>query len=239
VPSLERSSPAYLLEAGGRQYLIDCGSGTLHQLMRAGTSCYYLDSIFITHTHPDHIGDLIPIIHALKLPTTFRRKAPLRLFGPPGFTDFYDRCVDPVASRPKNYTVEVMEAEVQFEHHSLSVTTGATVHSDSFQSIAYRFEKDGKAFVFSGDCDYDSGIVALANGAEVLVIDCSTTNASKTAGHLSSGECGRIAEEANVKILVLSHLYPVVGTEDTRLSEARALCQADVRLAEDLMQIES
>jgi ribonuclease BN (tRNA processing enzyme) len=35
VPSLKRSAPAYYLEAGGRQILIDCGCGTLLQLEKA------------------------------------------------------------------------------------------------------------------------------------------------------------------------------------------------------------
>ena len=34
VPSLERNAPGYLLEAGSKKLLIDCGSGTLLQLER-------------------------------------------------------------------------------------------------------------------------------------------------------------------------------------------------------------
>ena len=59
VPSLKRSAPAYYLEAEGKQILIDCGGGTLLQLEKIGKSYKDIDAVFITHTHPDHIADLM------------------------------------------------------------------------------------------------------------------------------------------------------------------------------------
>lgn len=235
VPSLKRSSPAYLLETNDRQCLIDCGSGTLRQLLRAGKQCEDIDAVFVTHTHPDHIGDLIPLIHALKIPGALRRKKPLLLFGPPGIHEFYTRCVSPVATPPKHFPVEVREAGSELALGDLRVLTSPAVHTETLNSIAYRFERGARALVLSGDCDYDPGLVALADRADILVIDCSFPDRLKVQGHLSAGECGRIARAAGVRKLVLSHLYPVDASEETRLSEARAACDCEVLLAADLM----
>ncbi len=112
--------------------------------------------------------------------------------------------------------------------------TAPTVHSNRLNSVAYRFEVGGKALVLSGDCDYDPGIVALSREADVLVLDCSCPDALKFPGHLAASECGSVAREASVKRLLLSHLYPVIAGEDTRLKECQAAFQGDVRLAEDL-----
>jgi ribonuclease BN (tRNA processing enzyme) len=237
VPSLERSSPGYLLSVRNHQYLIDCGSGTLRQLIKAGASYKFLDGAFITHTHPDHVGDLIPLIHALKATPDFRRESPLRLYGPSGFKVYFEQYVSPVATKPKHFTIEVLEAAKSLEIGDLSVTTCPILHSQQLNSVAYRFELAGRSIVLSGDCDYDPAIASLAHNADILILDCSFPDALKIAGHLSAGECGRIAAQANVSTLILSHLYPVRPEDDTRLAEAKALCSADVRLAEDLMTL--
>jgi ribonuclease BN (tRNA processing enzyme) len=120
----------------------------------------------------------------------------------------------------------------------LHVSTSPTRHSERINSVAYRFDQDDTSLVLSGDCDYDEGIIGLANNADTLVVDCSFPDALKIDGHLSAGECGRIASQAQVRKLVLSHLYPVPAGHETRVAEARAACCADVLLAEDLMVIE-
>ncbi len=238
VPSLARGSPGYLLSLRDRQYLVDCGSGTLRQLIRAGADYKSIDGAFITHTHPDHIGDLAPLIHALKATPDFRRESPLRLFGPPGFETYFKQCVTPTASKPKHFAIEVVEASEPMYVDDLSVTTCPVRHSQHMNSVAYRFELAGRSIVLSGDCENDPAIESLARNADILILDCSFPDALKVNGHLSAGECGRIAARANVKTLILSHLYPVPSEDDTRLAEAQANCRANVRLAEDFMILE-
>ena len=58
VPSLKRNAPGYYIEAEDYRILVDCGSGTLLQLERAGRNYKDLDAVFITHRHPDHFADL-------------------------------------------------------------------------------------------------------------------------------------------------------------------------------------
>ncbi len=53
-PHPKRNAPAYHLSCDNQSFLIDCGSGTLHQLARMGLDVYALDGIFITHFHMDH-----------------------------------------------------------------------------------------------------------------------------------------------------------------------------------------
>ncbi len=234
VPSLKRNAPGYHVRARDQEFLVDCGSGTLLQLERAGLTYLTLDAVFITHSHPDHIGDLIPLIHALKVTPGVRREKPLTIFGPAGFMEFYTECISPVVTTPKHFTVELSEVEGEFDFAGVRCRTAPTVHSDRLNSIAYRFEVGDKALVMSGDCDYDTGIVELSRAADLLVLDCSCPDALKFPGHLSGSECGRVAREAGVKRLLLSHLYPVVGADDTRLEECSVMFQGDVQLAEDL-----
>ncbi len=216
---------------------MDCGSGTLRQLLRVQTSCTEVDSVFITHIHPDHIGDLIPLIHALKIGWGARRERPLELFGPPGFRAYYANCVAPVARPPRHFEIRIDEVGNNFAWRGLEVVTVPTVHSDQVASVAYRFNTANESLVISGDCDYEPGLVSIGHQADIMVIDCSFPDALKIAGHCSASECGRVAAEARVRHLLLSHLYPVPPMQDTRLAEARAACDSRVSMACDLMTI--
>lgn len=237
IPSLQRNAAGYLLEVAGLECLIDCGSGTLLRLERAQKSYRSLDAVFLTHTHVDHIGDLMPLLHALKLPGLPREK-PLTIIGPAGFPEFFQRYVEPVVGLPSEFDVQVVEARDLVDWRDISICTADTVHSARMNSIAYRFEREGRRLVFSGDCDDDPGIVELARGADLLILDCSTLDAGKVAGHLSAGECGRIAAASDVAKVVLTHFYPIAGPDEQRAQECRRWYDGTIVLAEDLMQLE-
>ncbi len=238
VPSALRSAPGYSLQRNGQEFLIDCGSGALVQLERAGRSYRTIDGVFVTHTHPDHIGDLIRLIHALKFTPGFQREKALRLFGPEGFLAFFEAHVVPLVGKPGRFPIQVAEVDATFELSGMGVRTVPTVHSAILNSVSYRFEDGHRSVVFSGDCDYDRGIVELSRDTDLLVLDCSFPDALKVPGHLSASECGNVAKEANVKRLLLSHLYPVAREQDARLEQCRSVFSGDVRLAEDLMELE-
>ena len=237
IPSLQRNAAGYLLEVAGLECLIDCGSGTLLRLERVQKSHRSLDAVFFTHTHVDHIGDLMPLLHALKLPGPPREK-PLSIIGPPGFPDFFQRYVQPVVGLPSGFEVNVVEAPSMDTWNGIGLRTVDTVHSERMNSIAYRFEAEGRGVVFSGDCDDDPGIEELARGADLLILDCSTLDAGKVAGHLSAGECGRVAAGAGVAKVVLTHFYPVSGPDEQRALECRQWYDGAIVLAEDLMELE-
>jgi ribonuclease BN (tRNA processing enzyme) len=99
-----------------------------------------------------------------------------------------------------------------------------------YRSISYRFETPTRSIVISGDTAYSAGLVELAKGADLLVcevIDLSIydnlmaqAKAAEAKGNLNSVpkhvvethsttvDVGRMAAEAKVKTLVLSHLLP-------------------------------
>lgn len=51
---LDRSEPSTLLIVDGREYLIDCGVGTMRRMLEAGIHSDEITTIFFTHLHPDH-----------------------------------------------------------------------------------------------------------------------------------------------------------------------------------------
>jgi ribonuclease BN (tRNA processing enzyme) len=101
----------------------------------------------------------------------------------------------------------------------------------SHRSLAYRFTAGGRSFVFSGDTAYSKGLVELARGADIFVCEAidtalhqqlektaqateaKTGNPNSIARHVvethsTTEDVGRMAAEAKVKTVVLSHLLP-------------------------------
>ena len=234
IPSLERNAAGYFLEAGGMELLIDCGSGTLLQMERVKKNFRTLDVVLITHTHADHIADLTPLIHALRLPG-LKREKPLHIYGPPGFKQFFETIVAPVARPPDRFPTLVIEAESEWTLSTLNFRSCPTVHTERMASVAYRIQEGEKSLVFSGDCDYDLNLIDFARDADLMILDCSTLDENKVQGHLSSGLGGMIAAKAGVKKLIPTHFYPISGPDSLRKQECEVQFRGQVVLAEDRM----
>jgi len=236
VPSLRRNAPAYLLDAEGLLVLIDCGSGTLLQLERAGKSYRDIDAVFITHRHPDHFADLMPLIHALIATPGFTREKGLSVFAPREFIDYYNLAFMPLFRRITGFNVYLKKIHPSMEYGPFSIRSTRTIHPG--EGYAIRFQYNGRGVVFTGDTGYDSRIVEISRGADVLIADCSFLESEKAKGHMSARECGILAREAGVSRLILSHLYPSSMPDEARLTEAQREFTGDIILAEDLMELE-
>ena len=105
-------------------------------------------------------------------------------------------------------------------------------------SLGYRItDSRGRSVVYSGDTDFCESLVELAKGADVLICESAFPDDLKVSGHLTPSLAGEIAEEAEVKKLVLTHFYP--ECEGTDLAEqCRKTYQGPLVLAEDFMEIE-
>lgn len=75
------SGIALLEETGSAWYLIDCGEGTQHQLLRTPLSTNDLQAIFITHVHGDHCYGLPGLLASAGM---HGRKKPLTIVAPAG-----------------------------------------------------------------------------------------------------------------------------------------------------------
>ncbi|MBU1085495.1 MBL fold metallo-hydrolase [Patescibacteria group bacterium] len=235
VPSLKRSSPANFLKISENKILIDCGAGTLNQLLKSKVSYKDIDIVFLSHFHPDHVSELAPLIHALSWTPDFDRKKDLVLIGPSGFKSFYKNIVFPVVGnpRPNTYKVRIIEIGKKLIFKDFIVKSTKTIHSP--ESIAYQFIEKNKILTISGDCDFDHNLIKFSKNSDLLLLECSYANDGKVRGHLIPQECGEIAKQASVKKLILTHLYPI-SSEGIRLKQTKKIFK-NTLLAKDLLTI--
>ncbi|WP_026462644.1 ribonuclease Z [Adhaeribacter aquaticus] len=116
TPSPNRNHTAQVLTIGNQLYLIDCGEGTLMQLMRYKVKHQRISSIFISHLHGDHFFGLFGLLSTMHLQ---QRTAPLSLYGPPGLADIL--------------TLQFKYSNTQFSFKLTFHELDTTVHTQIFE----------------------------------------------------------------------------------------------------------
>jgi ribonuclease BN (tRNA processing enzyme) len=235
VTAKGRAKPATLIVANGVPYVIDCGDGVALQLVRAGIALDALRYVFITHHHSDHnldYGNLIYDAWAAGL------RKPVDAYGPPPLAaiteaywqlnrfDIETRIADEgrVDLRKLVSAHEFAKDGEVMRNEDVKVTAARVRHPPIAQAYAYRFECPGRSIVISGDTAPSPELVALARGADVLVCEAmhlggleallkkvpnaATLREHLLASHTVTEDVGKMAAEAGVKTLVLSHLVP-------------------------------
>jgi len=238
IPSLRRGSPGLVLVADQARILIDSGPGALRRMLEVGLTYRDIDLLLYTHIHPDHTADLVPFLFACKY-ADLPRDRDLVCAGGPGFVKHFDvlkgvfgRWIDPVS-----YSFTVREISTDpFIFRDVGITAKPVAHLR--ESVGYRFEfKSGRSVAVSGDTDYCTNMVELAEGVDLLVLECSFPEGKKVEGHLTPSLAARIAVESRCRRLVLTHFYPVCDQVDL-LKQCRGTYQGELILAEDLMRIQ-
>jgi ribonuclease BN (tRNA processing enzyme) len=267
VTAKGRAKPATLIVANGVPYVIDCGDGVALQLVRAGIALDSLRYVFITHHHSDHnldYGNLIYDAWASGL------RKPVDAYGPPPLAamteaywqlnrfDIETRIADEgridlrklVAAHEFATDGEVMKNE------DVKVTAARVRHPPIDNAYAYRFDCPGRSIVISGDTAVAPTLVELAKGADVLVCEAmhlaglerllaKVPNAATLREHLLAShtvveDVGKMAAEAGVKTLVLSHLVPGDDpsiTEAMWMEGARKHFGGTIVVGRDLMEL--
>ena len=221
VPRPERGQSCVVVHAGGEMLVFDLGAGAVRGMVAASLDPFATDRVFFTHFHPDHTLDAANLLFAMNYGTEEPRARPLHLTGPEPFENFWSSVMrvwgDWMAGKFVIRTRELPHAcDAPLELEGCSLTWAPAAHRP--ESIAYRLDAEGGSFVYTGDTEYSPSVVGLASGADTLLVECSFPDDAPVPGHLTPGGVARMAREASVRRVVLTHFYPAV--DDGRLPEA-------------------
>jgi len=237
IPTVDRGPSGLALSFGSHLILFDGGGGSLRPLPRLGLDFRKVDFHCITHFHPDHSIDLIPLLFAMNYTVDFRRSDPLHVVGPVGLEAFYEKMKGIFGHwiEGQTYPLSFHEAgKSKIDFPDFSLKTLPVAHAEG--SIGFRVEAEGRSLVYSGDTDDCPNIVSLGKEADLLILECSFPEERKKEGHLTPGLAGRIAREAGAKKLLLTHFYPVFQGHDIR-RECGVEYSGEILLAADDMKI--
>ena len=267
TPKKNRSASAQVIVVNGVSYVVDCGNGVGRQFVSAGLKLASIRNVFLTHQHSDHNADYGNLL-LLAWETDLAHR--VDTYGPPPLVkmtklflemneyDIKTRIADEgrVPLEPLIHPHEITAAGLVMEDASVKVTCALVAHPPVVPAFAYRFDTKDRSIVISGDTAPSENLVKLAMGADVLVHEAmylpalekliaTEPNAARLkehllASHTTTEQVGRIATEAKVKTLVLSHLvpggYPFIE-DKVWLDAVRPYFAGEIIVGRDLMEI--
>ena len=262
-----RSNPSTLILINDVPYVVDCGYGVSRQLIKADVALNRVRYLFITHHHSDHNLEYGPLFYnawITGLPVRFDAYGPVGLqkltrdfFAYQKF-DIDIRIPDEGRADPRRLLTvhEFNRSGLVMKNEDVTVTSLRVKHPPITQSYAYRFDTKDRSVVISGDTAYLPAMAEFAKGADVLVHEVMylpgieallqrLPNAARLrqhlmAAHTVSEDVGRIAAQAGVKTLVLSHFVPGDDpsiTDDQWADGVRKHFKGEIIVGKDLMEI--
>lgn len=262
-----RSNPATLIMINDVPYLVDCGYGVSKQLISAGVALNRVRYIFITHHHSDHNLELGPLFYNAWITGLPVR---VDAYGPLGLTqmtrDFFNylkfdidtRIDDEGRADPRTLLTahDFDKPGLVLTNEDVKVTSCLVRHPPIKQAYAYRFDAKDRSVVISGDTAYAPELAEFAKGADVLVHEVMylpgvealvrrLPNAKRLREHLMAAhtlpeDVGKIAAQAGVKTLVLSHFVPgddASITDEQWAEGAHKTFKGKIIVGKDLMEI--
>lgn len=218
---------AYLLRHPDGDILLDLGQGSFPRLA-AELEPSDLQAILISHLHPDHFVDLVPLRHYLRWHLTPTRR--VRVLGPIGLGDRLDGLHAEPGFSASALDIEMLRVGPR-TIGPFEIRTGLVAHTD--ESYGFRISvDDGPGLVYSGDCGRAEDLDALIRPGDVLLSEVSfgPGPVPDDAAHLAGPDVGRLAVRTGASSILLTHLLMDHDREATIDSVRTAGFDGPVRL---------
>jgi ribonuclease Z len=194
MPRLKQAAACFLIELGnGEKLIFDMGTGSMERIYALGIPLDYIDKVFLTHLHMDHMGDL-PGFYIYG-PQNNRSK-PLRVWGPGGggtrpewgtkaamknveetwawMTGTLAGTID-----TRSFVMEVTEYDwtkvnnVIYEENGVVIKTIPASHLE--QAVSFILEWNGMTLAFSGDTVPNKYWLENTKGVDFAIHECFLT----------------------------------------------------------------
>jgi len=242
VPHPQRASSSHWLETSGGSLLLDASAAAIHRMAQENLDWVNLDAIWISHFHLDHVGGLAPLLFGTKhAPQTQSRRKKLTIFGGRGLKKLFrafDEANDyKLLKQP--FPVEIQEVAPRSEFEILPhvrAETFSTPHTRESLAIRLTDRGDGTSLVYTSDTGYTDALWKFSKGVDLFLMECSFPRNKPVETHLELKDAMRLAEKAEARKVMLSHLYPEWDGVDMA-SEAKKLWQGETIPATDGLRL--
>lgn len=230
-PNPDGACSGYLVESRDARLLVDCGHGVTG-ILQTIVGLERLSGIIISHMHPDHFFDLVPLKYGFR----FQSIPSVPLLLPPGGRDLLHRLQAAIDEQEdffaESFQLSEYDPEKDIHVGDLRIQFAHTQHF--IPAYAMRFSRrsnTARSLFYSSDTAWSDEVVELARGATLALVEATRVEKGKVGpyGHLTGLEAGELARAAGIERLILTH-YPLRQAEAIQRDAAHSL-GASVELA--------
>jgi ribonuclease BN (tRNA processing enzyme) len=198
---------SYLVRHEDTALILDLGQGSFTRLAgRIEPST--IDAVIVSHLHPDHFIDLVPLRHYLRW--EFQPSRRVRVIGPDGLGDRLDALhADPGFSAAALDVEALKEGVIRIG--SVAVQAVRIAHTqDSYGFRLSLTDGNGPGLVYSGDCGRAEDLDVLVRPGDALLAEVSFGPGpipdAATGIHLDGPAVGALAARTGAGRVLVTHL---------------------------------
>ena len=228
----KRDNTSLLIEYGRDLFLIDCPGCIIPKIKSLSLNPRKIASLFITHTHPDHIYGFPSLVHSM-----MQENITLQVYGSAESLEFARRLLDifGLLREKIQYRIEFNPLSPNEEFQPLTDTRALSQqvrHKSSSLGIYMDFPEEKTDLLYTGDTAVHPPLYRRFPGVGYMIHDCSVPSRffrlypDLPRLHTDSLKLGRAAEQAGVKCLIPIHFF---GEDDFRMEEIEQEIKAHFR----------
>jgi len=197
-----RATAGFIIESKNLKMYVDPGPGALVRAQQYKIKLNKLNSIFVSHAHPDHCNDLDVVVEAMTYGATEKR----------GFLISNENVIkgsEDFRAGISNYHLKLLEKyyiakpDEEFNFLNIKLRTTKCKH-DETKCIGFVLE-DEKTIGYTADTEYYEGLENYFKNCDCLIINCLRPWNSKPYGHMTSDKAKILIEKAKPKLAILQH----------------------------------
>ncbi|MEM7400849.1 MAG: MBL fold metallo-hydrolase [Pseudomonadota bacterium] len=257
-PSVDRSGPAVLVEAGGETLLFDAGRGVVQRMQQLDVGSSDIQHIFLTHLHSDHISAVDDVWLTGWI---YQRPEALNIYGPKGTVSFIDHLTQAysfdVHLRNKHAGLGTqsglihatnIKPGVVYSENGVKVTAFLVNHKPVDPAYGYRIDFGKRSVVISGDTSFSQSLADHSNDVDLLVHEIMAVKPEILERnprlqkieryHTDPAQLAQVLKLAKPRVAVMTHIILVGISEQEVLDQIQSQFDGELYMGEDLMSIE-
>ena len=200
-----------LISARKTALLLDCGDGTVRDLLEAGVTLDSLAGVFLTHGHADHLGGLWGLLGYLRAEG---RTGPFGVWYPKGCEEveklMHAFLSAHAGSIPFQLSTCPLVADEEILVEEFRVQAWKVEHRHSVAgkllgptpAFGYRLEAGGEVVAYTGDTGPCPSLTELVRGADLALIEASWEKQGLAGLHLTRKQAEELGELARRAFLI-------------------------------------
>ena len=243
LPTGRRRCSAQVVNINGFKMLLDCAEGTQDRIRQHHLKLQSLGTILISHLHGDHFFGLPGLLSTMHL---CGRKEPVTVVAPKGARQVIETTFD-LTGNHIGYPINFVEMDFAEGLHRVFESPRCTVDAfpilHSVPTYGFRITevprsgerrvengertlRSSRVYTYCCDTEYNESLVPYMQGADLLCLECTfaddLADLARQRQHLTAGQAGQLAAQAQPKQLLLTHISARYHEPDLLLQQATA-----------------